>query len=53
MTVTARWWPTPESRSAASVLRVEVAKNSFTAGARRPGYGYLLFSFAATSSVTS
>src|SRR5215218_7479957 len=34
---TARWWPTPASRSAASWLRVEVVKNSRTASSSQTG----------------
>src|SRR5215218_1083565 len=34
---TARWWPTPASRSAASWLRVEVTKNSRTASSSQDG----------------
>src|SRR3954449_3613469 len=35
--VSARWWPTPASRSAASWLRVEVVKNSSTASSSQTG----------------
>src|SRR5213078_2524310 len=35
--VTARWWPTPAARSAASRLRVEVVKNSRTASSSQTG----------------